>query len=183
MSITTWTFRSEYSSDPGGAAARFLGSARTLAAEVGSKYRLPIDDAEDFCQEAFVRAVSRDGAALGRTDCETDLTAWIRGVIENLAKSRIRDHIRSRRGGRPQDLSLLSDRRDARAVLRRARLRSLVGGYEGRLTPSERIPFTMFLAGLEYSTIGKRLGVRWETVRERIERAWRVLDRSSVSVL
>ena len=174
---TTWNFLEAYVADPESAAQLFLRLALTVARSVTGRYGLRIDEIDDFCQEAFTRAVTDDFSALRRTDREANLTGWIRGVIVNLARSSIRDHVRSRGTGRPPGMASVSARREFCRLNRQARFARLSLPCIEQLTHGQREAFDLFLAGLEYAAIGLLLRIRWDTARELINRAWCALVR------
>ncbi len=169
--LTVGAFLALWVEDPDLAGRVFLTEGKPIANALFRRWRLAVDEAEDAVQEGLLRAYSHDEAALRRADPRVLFAAWLHGLIRNLAREAIRRQV-AWRGGGPCEGETEARRRAGRRARRERRVQGLPKEALLALTPKGREAFDLYMDGLSAPQIGERLGIRRESVRERIARAW-----------
>jgi RNA polymerase sigma-70 factor (ECF subfamily) len=113
------------------------------------------EDAEDVCQDAFVRCWERIG------DCRDPerVSSWIATIVRNTAHNR-RDFLRLRDTEPLENAAAVSARGRSDAATDRNELRARLGAALGALTPVQReIVLLHDLEGWRHAEIASRLGL------------------------
>lgn len=142
---------------------RHQAVALRVAAVVG-----PVGEAEDACQDGFVKAYG----ALGRYDAERPFRAWLLAIVANEARTRGRQ---SRRVARLLQRAALLAPADGAAseelALGRIGAGPLLAGFE-RLRPDEQLTLALrFVLDLSEQETADLLGCPAGTVKSRTSRA------------
>lgn len=122
------------------------------------------DDAEDVAQDALVLAVTRPPGQ------EWALSAWLRGVVRNVARDRRRGDRRRRaregKGARPEPVT------DDAGLLLRHEMQKKVLAHVTALAPDERsVVLLRYVEDQPVAEIARCLDVPLETVKTRLRRA------------
>lgn len=166
--------------NPDTAARSFLCVATRQARIAAKGMHLGADAAEDLAMECCVAAEADHGRALQRCDADVSLGAWVRGVVGNFARVEVRRQAGARRAA--EGRSLPYDQAAGRARLRdvrQGRFDDFSSAAHGALTPLQREALAIHVSGVSYAMVGRRLGVGTPAARDRVERAWKALERAA----
>lgn len=132
-------------------------------------------DADDLCQETFLRAFR----AYGSLPKDANVRAWLFSIATNLAKNRFRSEARRRKAYGEVRASLRDTATPGAEVeLTSRETGRLVEGIIQRLPLKQRLAFTQRkIHGLEYDAIGRTLGCSAETARAHVFQALRKIRR------
>ena len=142
-------------------------------------YRLTGDerDADDVVQESFIRAYRQ----IGRFEARSNFGTWLHRIVVNCAMDllRARHARRGERGADPvEELPdvLASDDPSPERLARSAEIRQRVESSMGRLTPDERVAFTLrHYEGRSIDEICATMGVQKSAAKHAVFRAVRKL--------
>lgn len=151
-----------------------LANLRTLSRRLAPNR----SDAEDLVQDAFVRALR----ASDRFSPGTNLRAWLRTILVNLAKNRRRDHRRSRVRTNETEVARAATVRVApqatpeQLLLNDAIGRRLQSALESLPKALRDAVWLRDVEELSYAEMAKRLRIPVGTVMSRISRGRRLLQ-------
>jgi RNA polymerase sigma-70 factor (ECF subfamily) len=128
-------------------------------------------DAEDLCQETFLRAYR----AFGKLQEEANVRAWLFAIATNLAKNHFRSESRRRKAyGRVKAEVLEDVGAFAEAALDARETGVLLEGIIEGLPLKQRLAFIQRkLHDMDYAVIGNSLGCSEETARAHVFQALR----------
>lgn len=176
---TVASFSAALASCDGAAWREFLRVATPTARRWCRSLGLPSSESDDVVSDACVRARGRCARGVSPEEAAHGVTAWISSTIHRAAQDRARNRARDvrRRAVAPPDREVGD--RARRAEANQVRLRAYSWESLGALTELQRNALMRRCEGLSFATIAARRGVRWESIRELVARAWRRLDQGA----
>jgi DNA-directed RNA polymerase specialized sigma24 family protein len=171
-SLTVGQLRELLRSSPSQAAALLIDEVSRRARFICVQSNL-VGEGDDIVGDVILRTLQDNAIALQRASAQTSLGAWVNGVARNVARERLR--VNRRNGRAVVHLEQEANRR-ARCAHRRAlRFRAFSVPAREHLTVPQSQALDLYVAGLTWTLIADRLGLRPSTARERVRRAWDAL--------
>jgi len=172
-SMTVCGWLSQWAENPEGASEALLSWAASAARSRGARGL-----SDDLAQEAAIRVI-RDGARLMRAaPPEASAAAYVHGVVRRIAQEwrRLNAGLALREAG-------ILDQSDSVPVPARSARGCLADLELARMTERQRVAFNLLLAGRRKADAARDLGIRRQTLNERLIRGGRRALREDIAPL
>lgn len=170
-SMTVCGWLSQWAEDPEGASEALLTWAASAARSLGARAL-----SDDLAQEAAIRVI-RDGARLMRAaPPAASAAAYVHGVVRRIAQEwrRLNAGLASRGAG-------MLDQSDSVPVPAPSARGCLADLELARMTERQRVAFNLLLAGRRRADAARDLGIRRQTLNERLIRGGRRALREDIA--